>query len=28
MFRDSLRMFLDVFYIRWNFLLGRYPRKP
>lgn len=28
MLRDSLRMFLDVFYIRWNSLLGRYPRKP
>jgi len=26
MLRDSLRMFLDVFYIRWNALLGRYPR--
>ena len=28
MLRDSLRMFFDVFYIRWNSLLGRYPRKP
>ncbi|HVH70318.1 MAG TPA: dolichyl-phosphate beta-glucosyltransferase [Candidatus Dormibacteraeota bacterium] len=27
MLRDSLRMFLDVFQIRWNALLGRYPRK-
>ncbi|GAC1665844.1 MAG: glycosyltransferase family 2 protein [Candidatus Acidiferrum sp.] len=24
MFRDSLRMFADVFVIRWNFLTGRY----
>lgn len=28
MLRDSLQMFLDVFLIRWNSLLGRYPRKP
>jgi dolichyl-phosphate beta-glucosyltransferase len=28
MFRDSIQMFLDVFKIRWNALLGRYPRKP
>jgi len=28
MLRDSLQMFLDVFRIRWNSLLGRYPRKP
>jgi len=28
MLRDSLQMFLDVFVIRWNSLLGRYPRKP
>lgn len=28
MLRDSIQMFLDVFKIRWNFLLGRYPRKP
>lgn len=27
MLRDSLRMFLDIFYIRWNALLGRYPRR-
>ncbi len=27
MLRDSLQMFLDVFKIRWNALLGRYPRK-
>src|SRR3989442_1696615 len=27
MLRDSIRMFLDVFTIRWNALLGRYPRK-
>ena len=27
MLRDSLQMFLDVFQIRWNALLGRYPRK-
>ena len=25
MFRDSLQMFLDIFIIRWNALLGRYP---
>jgi len=25
MLRDSLQMFLDVFKIRWNSLLGRYP---
>lgn len=24
--RDSLMMFGDLFYIRWNWLLGRYPR--
>ncbi|HXY23977.1 MAG TPA: dolichyl-phosphate beta-glucosyltransferase [Candidatus Acidoferrum sp.] len=28
MLRDSIQMFLDVFIIRWNALLGRYPRKP
>ena len=28
MLRDSLQMFLDVFAIRWNGILGRYPRKP
>jgi len=27
MLRDSLQMFLDVFKIRWNSLLGRYPSK-
>jgi len=27
MFRDSLRMFLDILVIRWNALRGRYPRK-
>lgn len=27
MLRDSLQMFVDVFKIRWNSLLGRYPRK-
>jgi len=27
MLRDSLQMFLDVFKIRWNSLLGRYPGK-
>src|SRR5437763_3510508 len=27
MFRDSVQMFLDVFKIRWNALVGRYPRK-
>jgi dolichyl-phosphate beta-glucosyltransferase len=26
MFRDSLQMFLDIFVIRWNALLGRYPQ--
>jgi glycosyltransferase involved in cell wall biosynthesis len=26
MFRDSIHMFLDVFTIRWNSILGRYPR--
>jgi glycosyltransferase involved in cell wall biosynthesis len=26
MFRDSIHMFLDVFAIRWNAILGRYPR--
>lgn len=26
MLRDSVQMFLDVFTIRWNALLGRYPR--
>ncbi len=27
MVRDSARMFFDLFYIRWNALLGRYPRS-
>jgi glycosyltransferase involved in cell wall biosynthesis len=27
MWRDSIRMFIDVFTIRWNALRGRYPRK-
>jgi len=26
--RDSVMMFSDLFYIRWNWLLGRYPRRP
>lgn len=26
MWRDSMQMFADVFIIRWNALLGRYPR--
>lgn len=26
--RDSLRMFGDLIYIRWNWLLGRYPKRP
>jgi len=26
-FRDSLLMFADLVYIRWNWLLGRYPTK-
>jgi dolichyl-phosphate beta-glucosyltransferase len=25
---DSLRMFGDLIYIRWNWLLGRYPKRP
>jgi len=28
MLRDSIQMFMEVFKIRWNALLGRYPRKP
>jgi len=28
MFRDSIHMFLDVFTIRWNSIVGRYPRRP
>ena len=27
MIRDSLRMFGEVLAIRWNWLLGRYPKK-
>jgi dolichyl-phosphate beta-glucosyltransferase len=27
MMRDSIQMFIDVFRIRWNSLMGRYPRK-
>jgi glycosyltransferase involved in cell wall biosynthesis len=27
MLRDSVQMFLDVFLIRWNALVGRYPRS-
>lgn len=27
MMRDSIRMFIDVFTIRWNALAGRYPRR-
>jgi len=27
MWRDSVQMFTDVFLIRWNALMGRYPRK-
>jgi dolichyl-phosphate beta-glucosyltransferase len=27
MFRDSLLMFVDIFTIRWNAIVGRYPRK-
>jgi dolichyl-phosphate beta-glucosyltransferase len=26
--RDSLLMFLDLGYIRWNWLMGRYPKRP
>jgi DNA-directed RNA polymerase subunit RPC12/RpoP len=26
-FRDSLKMFLDLAYIRWNWLVGRYPKR-
>ena len=26
--RDSFRMFADLFVIRWNWLLGRYPKMP
>ena len=26
--RDSLLMFGDLVFIRWNWLLGRYPRRP
>lgn len=27
MLRDSIQMFVDVFTIRWNSILGRYPRS-
>jgi glycosyltransferase involved in cell wall biosynthesis len=27
MFRDSIHMFLDVFTIRWNSIMGRYPSR-
>jgi glycosyltransferase involved in cell wall biosynthesis len=27
MWRDSIQMFLDVFIIRWNAVMGRYPRR-
>jgi glycosyltransferase involved in cell wall biosynthesis len=27
MFRDSVKMFVDIFTIRWNALRGRYPRS-
>jgi glycosyltransferase involved in cell wall biosynthesis len=27
MLQDSIRMFIDIFTIRWNSLKGRYPRK-
>jgi dolichyl-phosphate beta-glucosyltransferase len=27
MMRDSLQMFVDVFAIRWNSLIGKYPRR-
>jgi hypothetical protein len=27
MIRDSLTMFGDLIYIRWNWLAGRYPKK-
>lgn len=26
MFRDSILMFVDIFTVRWNLLMGRYPR--
>jgi hypothetical protein len=28
MLRDSLMMFFDLLIIRWNGLLGRYPKRP
>jgi glycosyltransferase involved in cell wall biosynthesis len=28
MFHDSIRMFVDIFTIRWNSIMGRYPRMP
>jgi hypothetical protein len=27
MLRDSLKMFVDIFAIRWNAIKGRYPRQ-
>jgi hypothetical protein len=26
--RDSLQMFGDLVFIRWNWLMGRYPKQP
>lgn len=26
--RDSVIMFVDLIYIRWNWMLGRYPKRP
>jgi dolichyl-phosphate beta-glucosyltransferase len=28
MLRDSLMMFFDLLIIRWNWILGRYPKRP
>jgi hypothetical protein len=28
MIRDSLMMFFDLGLIRWNWLVGRYPKRP
>jgi len=28
MFRDSLMMFFDLLIIRWNSIVGRYPKRP
>jgi hypothetical protein len=27
MLRDSLMMFFDLLIIRWNWLMGRYPKR-